>query len=48
MNVLVFADNTNGSMAKAAFEAVSYGAKIASDTGGTSSVSLLETQVASP
>ncbi len=38
MNVLVFADNTNGTIAKAAFEAVSYGAKIASDTGGRGSI----------
>ena len=38
MNVLVFADNTNGTIAKAAFEAVSYGAKIASDTGGSGSI----------
>lgn len=38
MNVLVFADNTNGTIAKASFEAVSFGAKIASDTGGSSSV----------
>jgi electron transfer flavoprotein alpha subunit len=38
MNVLVFADNTNGHIAKAAFEAVSFGSKVASDSGGKSSI----------
>ena len=35
MNVLVFADNNNGKIAKSAFEAASYGAKIATDTDGS-------------
>lgn len=38
MNVLVFADNNNGNIAKSAFEAASYGAKIAADTGGSASI----------
>ncbi len=33
MSVLVFADTANGKIVKSAFEAVSYGAKIASDKG---------------
>ncbi len=38
MNVLVFADSDNGKIVKGAFEAASYGAKIASNTGGSASV----------
>lgn len=38
MNVLVFADNENGKVAKAAFEATTYGSKIASQTGGTATL----------
>lgn len=38
MNVLVFADNQGGKVAKAAAEAATYGAKIASDNGGTAKV----------
>ena len=34
MNVLVFADSDQGKVAKAAYEAASYGAKIAADSGG--------------
>jgi electron transfer flavoprotein alpha subunit len=38
MNVLVFADNHQGKIAKSAFEASSYGAKIAAENGGTASI----------
>ncbi|HAW20218.1 MAG TPA: electron transfer flavoprotein subunit alpha [Flavobacteriales bacterium] len=38
MNVLVFADNNQGKVAKSAFEASSYGAKIAAENGGTASI----------
>ena len=38
MDVLVFADNTNGTIAKSAYEAATYGAKIASESGGSSSI----------
>lgn len=38
MNVLVFADNDNGRIAKASLEAVSYGAEIASSNGGSASI----------
>ncbi|GAB5539600.1 MAG: electron transfer flavoprotein subunit alpha/FixB family protein [Salibacteraceae bacterium] len=38
MNVLVFADSFNGSIAKSAYEAVSYGAKIANDNGGQAAI----------
>lgn len=38
MNVLVFADSFNGSIAKSAFEATGYGAKIAADNGGKAAV----------
>lgn len=38
MNVLVFADSFNGAPAKSAFEAISYGAKIAAQSGGQASV----------
>lgn len=38
MNVLVFAESDNGKVAKAAFEAATYGAKVASTTGGTAAV----------
>lgn len=34
MNVLVFADSDNGKVAKAAYEAASYGARIAAQSGG--------------
>ena len=34
MNVLVFADSDNGKVAKAAYEAASYGANIATKSGG--------------
>ena len=38
MNVLVFADSFNGSIAKSAFEATAYGAKIAANNGGQAAV----------
>ena len=38
MNVLVFADNHEGSIAKSAFETASYGAKIAADSGGNAAI----------
>jgi len=38
MNVLVFAENDNGKVAKASFEAATYGAKIAASSGGEASI----------
>lgn len=38
MNVLVFADNANGSIVKSAYEAATYGSKIAGQTGGTATI----------
>jgi len=38
MNVLVFADSHDGMIAKSAFEAVTYGSKIAKDSGGSAAV----------
>ncbi len=38
MNVLVFADSENGKVSKAAFEASTYGAKIAADNGGSATL----------
>ncbi|MEX2597147.1 MAG: electron transfer flavoprotein subunit alpha/FixB family protein, partial [Salibacteraceae bacterium] len=38
MNVLVFADSENGKISKASFEAATYGAKIASNNGGQSTI----------
>ena len=38
MNVLVFAENDNGKVAKASFEAATYGAKVAATSGGAASI----------
>lgn len=38
MNVLVFVDSHDGTIAKSAFEAVSYGAEVASKSGGSASI----------
>ena len=35
MSVLVYVENLQGKFKKSAFEAISYGAKIAADTGGS-------------
>jgi electron transfer flavoprotein alpha subunit len=38
MNVLVFAENENGKVAKASLEAATYGAKVAASSGGAASI----------
>lgn len=38
MNVLVFADSNEGSIVKSAYEAVTYGARIASESGGSATI----------
>ena len=38
MNVLVFAESDNGKVAKASFEAATYGTKVASKTGGSATI----------